>query len=162
MSKFISNPSTDYTRAIEALSKLPDHDIVRVYADTVHLSLLESFTTRYKIKRRRPLGYHVCVHRLKGNRQCPGYARYAPHGLRCPQIPDGDHLSEWVSKNKTVAILSQPYGLTFKSVVETVKFCKEHGLQVEIDSYPSFHFPGVVLSLVFTRKGFCLSSDNPE
>lgn len=151
----------EYRAAVAALCKLSPDDVRSAYGDASYQHLMDSFTETRKVKQRK--GSHVCVHRLKGNRQCPGYSRaYATNKMRCPEIPHGDHMSEWMSDGKTVAILSQPYGMLHESVVETVKFCEANDLDVEFDTYPSFHNPGGVLSLIFTRKGFYLGPNGLE
>jgi len=148
-SRFNSNPSADYRAAVDALRKLPEGHRDRAYADACHDDLFKGFKNSRKVTQR-TTGGHVCVNRLKGSRRrC--------YGVDCPEIPDGDHLSEWKRSGTTVAILSQPYGLGFDGLRETLAFCDEHGLQVTINTYPSFHFPSTVISLIFTQKGFYLS-----
>lgn len=149
-SRFSTNQSAEYRAAVRALRALPAGDAPCAYADAVHLWLLESFRSNRGIKQRAP-GSHVCVERLKGKRRCP-----APYSDACLEIPRGDHLSEWIVGGKTIAILSQPYGLSYDGLTETLAFCEQHELEVLIDTYPSFHYPGRVLSLVFTRRGFHL------
>lgn len=152
MSRFKQNPSPEYRAAVRML-KLLKGDTAQIYAEATHERLHEDFAAARKLKERKP-GSHVCVYRLKGSRQCrcyrieDGVLRHQPI-----EIPEGDHLSEWTQGGRTVAILSQPYGLTFNGLRETFEFCEAHDLKVSINSYPSFHYPGVVLSLLFTRNG---------
>jgi hypothetical protein len=148
ISRFNGTQSAEYRAAVRALQALPLNETEPAYAEATCTRLLESFKKTRNL-RRRSVGGHVCVNRLKGKR-CSGY------GIDCPSIPHGDHLSEWKLGGKTVAILSQPYGLSFDGLGETLEFCNLHDLQVSIDTYPSFHFPSAVLSLTFTRKGFYL------
>ncbi len=144
-SRFNWNQSPEYRAAVESLKVLPLGEANAVYGDAVHEELLAHFQTNGLRERRAD---HVCVNRLKGER-CRGWGDGGP---LCPQIPAGDHLSEWTRDGKTVLILSQPYGLSFERLKETVKFCEAHGLQVSTDTCFSFHYPGRVLSMVFSRK----------
>lgn len=146
ISRFKNEQSAEYQAAVRALRALPSGDASCAFADATHVSRLESFKGTRGAKQRQP-GSHVCVERLKGKRRCPSY------NVDCIEIPNGDHLSEWTINGKTVAILSQPYGLTYNGLRETLAFCEQHDLEVVIDTYPSFHYPGTVLSLIFTRKG---------
>jgi hypothetical protein len=147
VSRFKTEQSTEYQAAVRALLALPVDDTEPTYADATHKQHLESFAESRNIRQRRDA--HICVERLKRTRKrCLS--------ANCLQIPNGDHLSEWARDGVTVAILSQPYGLGFDGLRETLAFCDEHDLEVAIDTYPSFHYPGAVLSLIFTRRGFHL------
>jgi hypothetical protein len=153
--RFNYETTPEYRAAVAALGKLSPEDVQSAYGDASHQHLLDLFTKLRGVKRRK--GEHVCAHRLKGNRQCLGYApAYAPSPRLCPDIPHGDHLSEWTAGGETVAILSQSYGMLHDDVAETLAFCDANGLDVEFSTYPSFHNPGGILSLIFTRKGFYL------
>ena len=53
-----------------------------------------------------------------------------------------------------MVIVSQSYGLTHEDLRETLKFCERFGLEVDISSWPSWHFPSAVLTLTFARAGW--------
>lgn len=145
MSRFMNSQTPAYKAALACLTVAKGVDVQRLVADVTHGQLRDSFIKLYGLKERKG---HACTHRLKGSRQCRCYTR---EGYKPLDIPHGDHLSEWVRGGRTVAILSQPYGIHHKALVETMEFCKAHDLSVDIGSYPSFHYPGVVISLLFTR-----------
>jgi hypothetical protein len=146
---FLHQPSPLCQEARTLLARLhaaEGSDVVqRTAADVLADAALADFIRTRQV-RRRP-GSHVCVSRLLGQR-CRSYG--------CPQIPCGDHLSEWCRGRETVAIVSQPYGLYGKQLRETMAFCEQYGLDVDIDTWPSWHFPGSVLTAVFTRQGVYL------
>lgn len=92
---------------------------------------------------------HACVNRLIGKRCGIGNQKCVDPCLR---IPGGDHLSLWTKNSKPHLIVSQPYGLTNSTLIETVRFCDRYGLRAEIDVWPSWHRPGEVLTVLFFRN----------
>ena len=152
VSRFKGLTSPEYRAAVQVLRRL-NRDAPMVYADAVHEKIKQEFAQSGRIKERK-YG-HVCVYRLKGARQCKCYGIRSGNPAYQPiEIPHGDHLSEWTRDGQTVAILSQPYGIYHEAIEETMEFCRAHDLEVRISTYPSFHYPGAVLSVIFTRKGF--------
>lgn len=152
MSRFKGVTTPQYWAAVGVLKELSS-DAVTVYADAVYEKVKQEFVETRRIKERKD--GHACVYRLKGSRQCKCYRVSGGRPVYRPiNIPRGDHLSEWMQDGHTVAILSQPYGMGHETLEETLQFCKEHDLEMRIDTYPSFHYPGAVLSVLFTRKGF--------
>lgn len=93
---------------------------------------------------------HACVNRLIGKRCGIGNLKCVDP---CPRIPAGDHLSLWNKDGKPFVIVSQPYGLTWSALVETVQFCERYGLRPDIDTWPSWHSPGKVLTILYFRNG---------
>lgn len=154
VSRFKGVTTPEYRQAVSVLKSVST-DAAQVYAEATHEKIRQEFAVLWRIKGRK--GGHVCIYRLKGSRQCKcntvkgGFLTHQPI-----EIPRGDHLSEWTRDGQTVMILSQPYGLGYEGLQETLKFCEAHDLEVSINTYPSFHYPGSILSLIFTRKGFQL------
>jgi len=73
-------------------------------------------------------------------------------GGACPSIPAGDHLSMWTKDGTPFCFVSQPYGLGYYDLKDTLKFCARHGLRIEIDAWPSWHAPGEVVTVLFFRN----------
>lgn len=146
---FLYKPSHLCEEALAVLQRLKKAEgvdmVTRVTAEVIAAAALADFARTRKVRERRGGGWHVCVNRLRGG-------RCRPQG-DCPNIPAGDHVSEWCRGRETVAIVSQPYGLSRKDLKETMAFAAEYKLDVDIDTWPSWHFPGHVLTVVFTRAG---------
>lgn len=53
---------------------------------------------------------------------------------------------------ETYCIISQPYGLTTDGLRCIAGYCYVNNLDVEVSAYPSWHFPGSVITVVFKRK----------
>jgi hypothetical protein len=115
------------------------------YAEAVAEKYLVDFMRTRQVFRRP--GTHVCLYRLLGKR-CPRYSCPSPS-----MIPGADHMSEWLQGGKTVCLISQPYGLSYDAMRDTVTFCERYGLEADIHTWPSWHCPGAVLTLFYTVKG---------
>lgn len=117
-----------------------------VYAQAAYRELEERWAKSRNLKRSTG---KICVQRLLGKR-C---MEYYPHGdCRC-HIPRADHMSLWMRDGVPIAYVSQPYGLTTRSLTETLTFCEKYGLDVQIDASPAWHYPHVVLMVVITKAG---------
>lgn len=161
-SRFNSKSSPLWKSAVGALRRLLEAEgtngVESAYAEAVADRHEEDWIARRALKLHRG---HCCVNRLLGKR-CQHGRAYLPLGsgtlvvatqsAGTIEIPKGDHLSEWTHNGKTDVILSQPYGLTYKGIKETVAFCERYGLEASIDTWPSFHLPGAVLSVEYSRR----------
>lgn len=62
------------------------------------------------------------------------------------QIPGQDHLRFIVRADGTREVLSQPYELTFETMVELVAWCQARGIRADVDTHAG-HFPGRTLAI---------------
>ena len=144
MSQFVKNSSARYQEALAVLEKLMaeegfDH-MHRAYAEAAQLPLEDLFARR--VKGTRSKVSHVCLHRLWGKR-CPERWNSEKRCLT-GSMPAQYHLSQWNAEGKAVAVVSQPYGLGYEAMKETVEFCERHGLEADV-SAESWHFSGATV-----------------
>jgi hypothetical protein len=142
----IKKQSQKYKEAVKILKELVEQEgtgvTMRAYAEAVYEKSQKNFANFYdgiELVRKS----HVCLNRLLGKR-CKSGTCDSPRS-----IPAADHCSEWKKDGKTFIIVSQPYGLSYDSLKETVAFCEENGLEAEVRSGPSWHFPGAVLTIEY-------------
>lgn len=129
--------------ALRALMRDQDTDAAsRAYAEAVAETYEADFAKKRGLKRSQE---RACVLRLTSQR-CPG-EHLAP--------PGGDHDTLWLKDGRPELYLMQPYGFGWDKMRELVAFCLQHGLKADVDIWPSFHFPGHVLSI-------CLQRDKKE
>lgn len=151
---FMDKPSEKYKQAVLALRELlraqGEEDVTRAFAEAIWEARQNTFAKKYGVKL--ASNSHVCIHRLLGKR-CPKVC--GSPGM----IPAADHCSEWKKDGETVIVVSQPYGLSYSRLKETVAFCEEHGLEASIDSLLSWHFPGSVVSVEY-RRAVSLSGES--
>lgn len=97
---------------------------------------------------------HACIRRLLG-RQCRsgGVEREARGDLPPCWPPGADHSSLWNRDGKPVVFVMQPYPMSYATVRELVDFCERWGLQFSVSPWPSWHYPGAVVTLEITRTG---------
>lgn len=141
-------PSEAYLKAMSALEELLTAEgfdkVSRVYAETVSQYALQAFTAG-GLKRRS--GPHVCIHRLLGAARCPETIKDPCDSY----FPVMQYSTEWTRDGKTEAIVSQPYNLNFLDMKQIVEFCKESGLQAEINVNHSWKFPGQTMLLKYRK-----------
>ena len=70
---------------------------------------------------------------------------------RNERLPGDDHTSLWLEGDEPVIYVSQPYQLSFEELRNIVQACSDNALSVQVSSRPSWHFPGRVLMLEYTR-----------
>jgi|GEM_PF-3226288 len=144
--KFLDRPSDVYQMVVEMIRTLIEREGVdsayRAFAEAswkdVRAAAMRGFQPRGRA--------HVCVHRLLGKKKCPDTYE---HPCDSPDMPGRDHLSEWAQDGKTVKIVSQPYGLSYETMKEIIKYCEKRGLRVDISAV-SWHFPGQTLRVDFS------------
>ncbi len=107
----------------------------------------KDFTERYHLT---PARGRLCFLRLLGKR--------CSHGLNGCWPPGSDHVSLWNKDGNPRALISQPYSLESCVLADMVSFAKQHELEFTVSSYPSWHYPGEVLTVVWTREGVQLSA----
>jgi hypothetical protein len=77
-----------------------------------------------------------------------GLDRYSWPSLACD-----DHCTLWSNKEtKEYWWLSQPYGITQNDARKLNEDAEKYGLEFMIDAWPSWHFPGRVLTIIWKRK----------
>ena len=147
---FLKNPSPRYRQAVHALGELlaasGEDAVQRAFAEAMSEYIERGFARQFKVIRSK--AGHVCYMRLKNGKckdtfenPCP-----SPYG-----IPAMDHVSEWKQNKKTDMIVSQPYGLSYEALKETVEFCEKMGLEADISANHSWHFPSWTLLVKYTR-----------
>lgn len=101
----------------------------------------------------RPAGGRLCIQRLIGKR-C-GTHDYSADFLP----PSADHCSLWIDgSGKPAVFVSQPYSLGMADAVLTAEFCQRLGLEFQISTYPSWHNPGSVVTVLYYVKGMDINS----
>jgi hypothetical protein len=75
-------------------------------------------------------GGRWCIQRLKPRRRCMRFnPRCYRDGGRCEcQPPGSDHDRLFLKDGKPFIYVTQPYGMTYKTVVEMVQFAERNGL----------------------------------
>ena len=66
--------------------------------------------------------------------------------------PRADHVSMWKRFGKVDVFVSQPYGMSWRVLLDTIEFCDKHKLQFSIDTWPAWHNPGSVLMVTYERS----------
>jgi hypothetical protein len=141
-----------YREAVAALDALisqegSDH-ATRAYGEVVQDTLLANFAKARGLKRSNGA---VCISRLHGKQCALGY-QFSNHRTAGGCFPPGtDHPSLWNKDGKPYCFVSQPYGLSHRTLREILAYCEANGFEVEIDAQPSWHFPGRVLTVIFTK-----------
>lgn len=150
---FVHKPTTTQRQAYEALLNAKQEtnaDIAsRVCAAVIAEDYEASFARVYGITRSKGTW---CIQRLLGKR-CQMGRMWTSCACRPPA---DDHPTLWNHQGKPVFWVSQPYGLAGAHVREIVAFCETHGLDFWIDAWPGWHFPGHVLTVIYSRPGMRL------
>lgn len=137
-SQFLSDG--DYTPEVKQLvTKLRSQEKLadRIYAEAVAEGLMKAVTRGLK-----PATGSKGIDRLLGKRPGPGKER---------RLLGEDHTSVWCREGKAQYLVTQPYGLSWKSLKALVEFCKVNGLRVEVSADLSWHFPGRTLAVVVSH-----------
>lgn len=78
-------------------------------------------------------------------------------GRRSPSYsaPAGwfDHGTRWTRDGRPYCLVGQPYQLLADDLRELLDLQLEHGLDVSVATWPAWHYPGRVLSVIVTRRG---------
>lgn len=155
--QFAPDPSEAWVNAVNTMKAMmeprSEDVLIYAYAEATYERYKDDWASRHGVKQT-PSG-HACIARLLG-RQCK--VGYDPHGAnynsRPPCHPPGDdHASLWLKDGKPAIYVFQPYSLGDKTIRELMEFCEKWGLSARINSMPSWHFPGVVLTVELTLKG---------
>lgn len=146
MSRFLHGKerTPEYEEAVRLMrqwSTEPKRWLDRAYAEAIADSARDRWAEARKVKRS---GRHACFKTLLGKR-C--------NGAGCPRLAVNDHDTLWNGPDgKPKILLLQPYGLSVEHIAELHQYCEENGLEAAVCTFPSFHFPGAVLSIEVQRK----------
>ena len=114
--------------------------------------IIGRFKERYGVKESRGV---VCWQRLLGKR-CPTY-QSSSQKYDVPHVcypPHSDHVTLWNKNGKPHFLVSQPYGpWHYNRILKIGEFCEKNNLEFLIDAWPSWHYPGRVLTVIFKAKG---------
>lgn len=138
--------------AAEALAHLVETEgagaASQIAAEVLSGPYRESFAQAYGLK---PCRGRLCIQRLLGKtHRYPG--RRGEDGCVCTP-PHDDHPSLWRRGGKPAVWVSQPYPMPLPDLQEMFRFGEEFGLKVELDTWPSWHAPGQVLTVLFIAPG---------
>jgi hypothetical protein len=148
---FVSKPSDSYRATIAQLKALMAAEgtdtVSRAYAAAVWDTYAKHYAVAYGLER----AASACLHRLLHRGPCRSRDR---GGLPC-RLPGADHDSLWRVGRDALLYVSQPYGLSWESLQEAEAVCRRYGFEMQIETYPSWHFPGHVLTVeVATIEGW--------
>jgi hypothetical protein len=149
MGRFNSKPSLTYRNAFDALTALVEAEgtdaALRAYAEVTWEAYQKQYAEKFGLKLS---SGRTCLARLLGKRCNPDSDRC---GIPC-HPPGVDHASLWLKDGKPYSYVYQPYGLSMQALRELVAMCERYGLECSIDTWPSWHFPGAVLTVEIKRK----------
>lgn len=133
--------------AIRALAEAEGTDLAtRAYAEATWDLDRDGYAASRKLKL---ANGPVCIQRIHGKR-CREFSSY---GTRCEcHPPADDHPSLWNKERKPERYLSQPYSLSTEDLRQVVAFVDRFDLDVVVTPWPSFHFPGSILSVEYRRR----------
>ena len=97
----------------------------------------------------KPYGGHICYLRLF-NKRCPSYRGVEDGHICLP--PFSDHNSLWGKDGDVTTLVSQPYGLYSDNLKAMLEFGDKKKLEFHVDAWPSWHFPGSVVTVMWTKK----------
>jgi hypothetical protein len=139
---FLRKQPKEYHEAVAALCSLGDAGdwdlVLRAFAETVADRRRENFARHYGVTPSR--SGHPCVNRLLGK----------PCRDICPPIPGSDHTSLWLKGGRPWGIVTQPYGIS--SVHQMAEFAGRYNLEMTVDAWLSWHFPGSTVLVLFKKK----------
>lgn len=143
MTHFNWNPTDDYLAAVQSIKDLaPEHGTpVDAYADAVATRAKEQWAEKRGWEEISP----ECINALWGE------ACNRPVMSHECTPPGGDHESMWAKDGFPVALVSQPYGLTWPTIQALTAYCVTRGLEWTVDAWPAWHYPGAVVFVTVTR-----------
>jgi hypothetical protein len=149
----LTNPMRRLITDLRQLTAESDVDVVsRVYASAVHAASCQEWAQGLGL--RRSTG-HPCLGRLRDGRCTEQYAyqygQSTKHRIPC-RIPGADHDSLWLKNGKPVLYVTQPYHWTWETMQEAVAFGQFWGLAIDVEPWPSWHFPGRVLTILVRKE----------
>ncbi len=169
MTQFNKKPSPTYLQALSALHKLMEEEggdfVRRACADVTWEDNKQIFAEREGLKE----AEIPDIERLTGKssdkkflklfeESSPSFEDFLKLSEE-PVLPADDHSSMWLKNGKAYSYVSQPYGLCLEDTKKLINFCDEHTLDLSIKAWPSWHFPGRVLTIEVTKQKVKNQSD---
>jgi hypothetical protein len=147
---FTSHPSKEWCAAVQALKEVEAQgdEASRVYAAATHVNTLDAWQRREGVT---PATGHACLGRLIG-RKCDQYSYYrARREVPCA-LPGADHITLWLKDGIPEVYVTQPYYLHEDTMGAIAALCERWGLRCTVSTWPAWHFPSGVLSILVRRK----------
>lgn len=145
-SRFTNKP--DELQAARALESIPPGERDRVFAESISHHIEKRFAEAFGLKQS---SGRVCIQRLLG-RTCTQWLRSHRMG-ECECLPPGtDHPSLWLKNGKPVVFVSQPYGVTAKTMADMNKFAEKHGLEFDVGAEMSWWYPSRTVLVCWRKK----------
>lgn len=131
-----------YLTAVRSLRDLDkaEGSPLRAYAESRWKEYRDMWAKQYGLKQS---GGHACLTRLR--RRCNGW-----NG--CVKLIGSDHTSLWLKNGEPYVYVTQPYDLSHEDLVGMVTQCQELDLELRINAWPAWHFPGRVLMVEVRRQ----------
>lgn len=148
MSRFLKGKdrTPEYEAAVEALRRLLEaadaNAVERAFAEVIGDHRRERWA---KVHGLRQSGGYQLIRRLAGASGCERCA-----GGDC-RPPGADHDSLWNKDGKPAVFVTQPYRLSWDSMVRMVDYCRQHALEADISADRSWHFPGWTVAVEYRR-----------
>lgn len=152
--RFMSNPTQKQLEAVQAMRAVLTENgesgtavATRAFAEATYQERLQTWAVTRHLKQ---AGGHVCIARLLGKRCSIGYQNAES---KPPCLPPGsDHASLWNRDGVPFVFVFQPYGMSYEAIRELTAFCEQWELRFDIDDWPSWHFPGAILTVEIHNK----------
>jgi hypothetical protein len=125
----------------------------RAYAAATADRLMREWARQLGLRRSQG---HACLGRLRDG-HC--WARWEwRHGESAKEripcdLPGADHMSLWLKDRRPAVYVSQPYHLSWDTLQELVTFGARWGLTIDVEPWPSWHFPSRVLTILVRARG---------
>jgi hypothetical protein len=160
--RFVSKPTEAWTSTVTTLKALAAAEgwdrVDRAFAAATTVSINENLAARLGKAKRSPA--HPCIARLISG-TCSWSKGREPYEHEPPcEPPVDDHPSLWIRDGKPVAYVSEHYDLDLPHMREIIVFADRWQLDVWFSAYPSPHFPGRTMAVVYTKRHF--RSDGTE
>lgn len=142
---FKSQPSLLYIRAVSILRQLIKQEgldsVQRVYAQATWPVTLKQYIESNELKI--TSGTHNITRLTTSN----GLVAFKPIRLRCE-----DHSTLFLKDGKPYSFITQPYALNLPSMRQLANYCEENDLDVFVNSFQSWHFPGSSLMIEIKKN----------
>ncbi len=93
---------------------------------------------------------HACLRHLVGQR-CDGISGTDIDGCPTGDRNYADHPTLWLQNGSREILIFQPYGLSKADIEEILEDAERYDVSLRLDAWPSWHYPGSVLTVTFQR-----------